>query len=323
MPDASKAKCVICGREFAKRRNQKVCGEPCRQQRMRGYQQAYREANREAVRERVRESTRARRRGNRPADYMEAECVVCGRRFKARAHNQITCGEPCRLRRKLERERAYRRANGETMKAKCIVCGRWFAKRVHNQKVCGEPCRRQLDLAYRRRRYQANPDKKHESNRDWARANREKMRDWHRDWVRANPERARENQRDWYRANIEKMRERDRARRQANAKKRLEALAGRRPAVEIMPDGTAKVRGKPKDAPIKSQLKAIKILLDAFKAGLPGLTREEMDERYGNTGWRSALRTLRDLDRDWRAAILFPGQGRPGEENKYYRIDTL
>lgn len=72
------------------------------------------------------------------------------------------------------------------------------------------------------------------------------------------------------------------------------------------------VVGGVRDPLSRGAYEAIRILLAAFPGGL---TRKEMDARYGGIGWRTALRRLRDNDPIWRSAILFPGDD--GSEGDY------
>ncbi len=89
----------------------------------------------------------------------------------------------------------------------------------------------------------------------------------------------------------------------------------RRAAVD---PGTARrppsVRGIPKEPLSKAQQKALGLLLRAFPGGMTG---KEMDAAYGSSGWRKALRTLRDSDRDWESAINFPRDDAAGGPGLY------
>ena len=94
-----------------------------------------------------------------------------------------------------------------------------------------------------------------------------------------------------------------------------------RPAIEIGdPGDRLVVRHKDKGDLPKSWRKVINLLLDAFPGGLSG---REMDERYGNRGWRAIIPEMRK-DADFDRAIIGPPPGRPaGESDDLLRIAPL
>ena len=59
----------------------------------------------------------------------------------------------------------------------------------------------------RRRREEANPERKRELERKWCKENPERKRESRRKWCEANPEQNQKLKRKWYEANLEKHRE--------------------------------------------------------------------------------------------------------------------
>ena len=168
--------CEVCGKEFPQKpgvRPMRFCSRTCARRydiERRVHDPEYK-ARRAASdrkyaatpegRERRREAVRryqARKRAERAAanpGFAPRACVVCGRQFFPRRAFQICCGPECRMKRKVQTNRAKAREGQDWREETraCAVCGRAFRPQYANQKTCSQACSEANDRESRRRAY--------------------------------------------------------------------------------------------------------------------------------------------------------------------------
>lgn len=82
--DLSELTCAVCGKKFSGHKNQKVCGEKCREKYIKIQAREY-ERNAPGKID-----------GKRIPNLSEVTCVICGKQFLGKK-NQKTCSEECRI----------------------------------------------------------------------------------------------------------------------------------------------------------------------------------------------------------------------------------
>ena len=100
--------CLICGKEFEAKNNQKYCSEECRKQKRRQYYKKNAEHYKAYSKQYYRENRDKRLKGRKK---LIKECTICGTKFTTVYPFQKYCSKACKRKAKAEQKRKYYWAN--------------------------------------------------------------------------------------------------------------------------------------------------------------------------------------------------------------------